>query len=123
MVDDFEADAACAVVLISFYEVVLCVRKKDSPRTAQNLADADGVENGGAGFPIGVFDFAVFLVEGVAGVGGGLLLHRFGRFLPTHPRAYRSCIDLPGIEDAELIPVISDEEHAARRDALQSLLG
>ena len=44
--------------------------EKDSPRAAQNLADADGVENGGAGFPIGVFDFAVFLVEGVAGVGG-----------------------------------------------------
>jgi hypothetical protein len=42
----------------------------DSPRVAQNLADADGVEDGGAGFPIGVFDFAVFFVEGVAGVGG-----------------------------------------------------
>ena len=70
MVDEFEADAAGAVVLIGFYEVVLCVGKKNSPRTAQNLADADGVENGGAGFPIGVFDFAVFLVEGVAGVGG-----------------------------------------------------
>jgi formiminotetrahydrofolate cyclodeaminase len=27
------------------------------------------------------------------------------------------------LEDAELMPVISDEEHAARRDALQALLG
>jgi hypothetical protein len=35
----------------------------------------------------------------------------------------RSWLDLPGLEDAELIPVITDEEHAARRDALQALLG
>jgi hypothetical protein len=35
----------------------------------------------------------------------------------------RSWLDLPGLDDAELIPVISDEEHAARRDALQALLG
>jgi hypothetical protein len=35
----------------------------------------------------------------------------------------RSWVDLPGLEDAELVPVISDEEHAARRDALQALLG
>ncbi len=36
----------------------LGVRKIFSPRAAQNLADADGVESGGAGFPIGVLDFA-----------------------------------------------------------------
>ena len=35
----------------------------------------------------------------------------------------RSWLDLPGLEDAELVPVISDEEHAARRNALQTLLG
>jgi hypothetical protein len=35
----------------------------------------------------------------------------------------RSWLELPGLEDAELVPVISDEEHAARRDALQALLG
>jgi len=35
----------------------------------------------------------------------------------------RSWLDLPGLEGAELMPVISDEEHVARRDALQSLLG
>ena len=34
----------------------------------------------------------------------------------------RSWLDLPGLEDAELMPVISDEEHAARRDALEALL-
>ena len=34
----------------------------------------------------------------------------------------RSWVDLPGLEDAELMPVISDEEHAARRDALEALL-
>ena len=35
----------------------------------------------------------------------------------------RSWLDLPGLEGVELAPVISDEEHAARRDALQTLLG
>jgi hypothetical protein len=35
----------------------------------------------------------------------------------------RSWLDLPGLEDAELMPVISDEEHAATRDALEALLG
>ena len=35
----------------------------------------------------------------------------------------RSWLDLPGLEDAELMPVISDEEHAATRAALQALLG
>ncbi len=35
----------------------------------------------------------------------------------------RSWVDLPGLEDAELIPMISDEEHAATRDALEALLG
>jgi hypothetical protein len=35
----------------------------------------------------------------------------------------RSWLDLPGLEGVELAPVISDEEHAARRDALQALLG
>lgn len=34
----------------------------------------------------------------------------------------RSWLDLPGLEDAELIPMISDEEHAARRDALEASL-
>ena len=34
----------------------------------------------------------------------------------------RSWVDLPGLEDAELMPVISDEEHAARRDALEVVL-
>ena len=34
----------------------------------------------------------------------------------------RSWLDLPGLEDVELMPVISDEEHAARRDALEALL-
>jgi hypothetical protein len=34
----------------------------------------------------------------------------------------RSWLDLPGLEDVELMPVISDEEHAATRDALQALL-
>ena len=34
----------------------------------------------------------------------------------------RSWLDLPGLEDVELAPVISDEEHAARRDALEALL-
>jgi hypothetical protein len=70
VVDDFDGDAVGAVVLIGFYEVILGVGKKYSPRVAQDFADANGVENGGAGFPIGVFDFAVFLAEGVAGVGG-----------------------------------------------------
>jgi hypothetical protein len=54
------------VVFMGFWGVW----KRLSPRAAQNLADANGIEDGGAGFPIGVFDFAVFLVEGVAGVGG-----------------------------------------------------
>ena len=58
MVDAVDGDAVDAVVLIGFYEVILGVGKKDSPRAAQNLTDADGVEDGGAGFPIGVFDFA-----------------------------------------------------------------
>jgi hypothetical protein len=35
----------------------------------------------------------------------------------------RSWLDLPGLEDAELMPVISDEEHGARRDSLEALLG
>ncbi len=35
----------------------------------------------------------------------------------------RSWLYLPGMEDAELVPVITDEEHAARRDALEALLG
>lgn len=35
----------------------------------------------------------------------------------------RSWLDLPGLEGVDLVPVISDEEHAARRDALQTLLG
>lgn len=35
----------------------------------------------------------------------------------------RSWLDLPGLEGVELMPVISDEEHAARRGALQALLG
>lgn len=47
MVDDFDGDAVGAVVLIGFYEVFLGVGKKNSPWAAQNLADADGVENGG----------------------------------------------------------------------------
>lgn len=46
------------------------VWKKPSPRAAENFPDADGVENRDAGFPVGIFDFAVFFVEGVAGVGG-----------------------------------------------------
>ena len=29
-----------------------------------------------------------------------------------------SRLDFPGMEDAELVPMISDEEHAATRDAL-----
>jgi hypothetical protein len=70
VVDDFDGDAVGAVVFIGFHEVFLGVEKKYSPRVAQDFADADGVEDGGAGFPIGVFDFAVFFVEGVAGVGG-----------------------------------------------------
>jgi hypothetical protein len=70
VVDNFDGDAVGAVVLIGFYEVILGVEKKYSPRVAQNFADADGVEDGGAGFPISVFDFAVFIVEGVTGVGG-----------------------------------------------------
>jgi hypothetical protein len=51
--------------------------EKDSPRAAQNLADADGVEDGGAGFPIGVFDFAkvvgwsCFLWHSAPGVAAG----------------------------------------------------
>ncbi len=47
VVDDFNGDAFGAVVLIGFYEVFLGVEKKYSPRAAQNLADADGVEDGG----------------------------------------------------------------------------
>jgi hypothetical protein len=35
----------------------------------------------------------------------------------------RSWLDLPGLEGVELMPVISDEEHAARRHDLQALLG
>ena len=35
----------------------------------------------------------------------------------------RSWLDLSGLEGVDLVPVISDEEHAARRDALQALLG
>lgn len=35
----------------------------------------------------------------------------------------RSWLDLPGLDDAKLVPVISDEEHAARRNALHALLG
>ena len=35
----------------------------------------------------------------------------------------RSWLDLPGLEGVDLVPVISDEEHAARKDALQALLG
>ena len=35
----------------------------------------------------------------------------------------RSWVDLPRLEDVELMPVISDEEHAARRHDLQALLG
>ena len=33
-----------------------------------------------------------------------------------------SRLDLPGVADAEPVPMISDEEHAATRDALQALL-
>ena len=33
-----------------------------------------------------------------------------------------SRLDLLGLEDAELVPIISDEEHDATRDALQALL-
>jgi len=35
----------------------------------------------------------------------------------------RSWLDLPELKDIRLMPVITDEEHAARRDALQALLG
>ena len=35
----------------------------------------------------------------------------------------RSWLDLPGLEGVDLVPVISDEEHAARRHDLQALLG
>jgi hypothetical protein len=35
----------------------------------------------------------------------------------------RSWLDLPVLENAVLHPVLSDEEHAARRVALESLLG
>ncbi len=35
----------------------------------------------------------------------------------------RSWVDLPGLEGVELMPVISDEEQAARRDALEAVLG
>jgi hypothetical protein len=35
----------------------------------------------------------------------------------------RSWLDLPGLDDAELLPVISDEEHASRRIALEAALG
>ena len=33
-----------------------------------------------------------------------------------------SRLDFPGMADAELVLMISDEEHAAKRDALQALL-
>ena len=35
----------------------------------------------------------------------------------------RSWVELPGLEGVDLLPVISDEEHAARRHDLQALLG
>jgi hypothetical protein len=35
----------------------------------------------------------------------------------------RSWLDLPGLEGIELVPVISDEEHADRRVALEAALG
>ena len=35
----------------------------------------------------------------------------------------RSWLDFPGMEGVERVPVISDEEHAARRHDLQALLG
>jgi hypothetical protein len=35
----------------------------------------------------------------------------------------RSWLDLPELKDIRLMPVITDEEHAARRDSLQALLG
>ena len=33
-----------------------------------------------------------------------------------------SRLDFPGMADAELVPMISDEEHAARRNSLQASL-
>jgi hypothetical protein len=38
-----------------------------------------------------------------------------------HTRCF-SGLDLQGVEDAELVPMISNEEDAATRDALQALL-
>jgi len=35
----------------------------------------------------------------------------------------RSWLDLPDLGDVRLVPVLTDEEHAARRDALKTLLG
>jgi len=35
----------------------------------------------------------------------------------------RSWLDLPGFEGVELAPVISEEEHVAKRNAIQTLLG
>ena len=35
----------------------------------------------------------------------------------------RSWLDLPSLEDVELIPVIGDKEHASRNETLQALIG
>ena len=51
MVDDFDGDAVGAVVLIGFYEVVLGVGKKDSPRALQLFEGLIAVEVGFAEAP------------------------------------------------------------------------
>lgn len=48
------------------------------PPCLHQRPNADGVEHNRAGLPVGVFDLAVLLVEGVAGGGG--LIDQFGDF-------------------------------------------